>query len=112
VNQLLYNQSAFSVFFIATADTPAARIASGFVSQRLCNAATAMNIGVCPIGGLSDINAIARATNTSDQVLLHSILAGRLAQGQDTPSIPIKKEIQLLSQDKGKHNYFFVDIYQ
>ena len=104
VNQQLYNQSAFSIFFVASSDKPSVRLASGFVSQRICNAATSLNIGVCPLGGLNDTNSLFNAANIPEQsVLLHSILAGRLSQELDVTAAPLKKEVQLLSQDKGKY---------
>ena len=91
VNQRAFEQSAFSLFLVASpADAPAALapwaldgavLEAGGASQRLMERAPGCGIGLCPIGTVDSNRFRARFGWGAGDVLVHSLIGGAISAG-------------------------------
>jgi aryl carrier-like protein len=106
VNQPIFSESAFSIYLVSTSSNlNHSRLAAGFLSQQLCNVATSLKVGLCPIGGLSTTLVSENLQLEPQQVLLHCLLGGKLASTTQQPESAfanqsqVRKDVQGISTD-------------
>ncbi|NMF62567.1 non-ribosomal peptide synthetase (plasmid) [Brasilonema octagenarum UFV-E1] len=109
VNQAIFDKSAFSLFLIGqlSAITPMygelARdfclLEAGYMSQLLMSAASASQIGLCPVGTL-DFAAIQNFFGLdSNQILLHSFLGGGIDPEKTAQALQPKATLSMATID-------------
>ncbi|BAZ50359.1 beta-ketoacyl synthase [Nostoc sp. NIES-4103] len=91
-NQLIFEQSAFSVFLIGQLNAIAPMygelakdfclLEAGYIGQLLMNHAPEYHIGLCPIGYLEFAGLRNFLTLESSQILLHSFVGGKIDHTQ------------------------------
>jgi len=112
-NQLIFEQSAFSLFLIGQLSTIAPMygelakdfclLEAGYIGQLLMNSAPEHQIGLCPIGYLEFEKFQTMFGLESGQILLHSFLGGKIDQAQTRQWLQISRKPDSLTEDI--HNF-------
>ena len=107
-NQIVFDQSAFSLFLVAEYQAieqmygsnarDLCLLETGFMAQLLMMECSTYDIGLCPIGGLNFEPLRAEFGLTDSQEMLHSVLGGYIAEEQKTQLIQGDPQVESLEE--------------
>jgi SagB-type dehydrogenase family enzyme len=114
INRPTFDQSAFSVFLISQYDaiTPLygdlardfCTLEAGYMSQLLMMSAPDCEIGLCPVGNLDFARIREHFRLQDNQVLIHSLLGGRLDPNQSRSWAAVQRAAQSSASSQAKPN--------